>query len=58
MVCIVVHAMDISNNHLELCNKMDIIPLEVSYRDQIKIYTLQTTIYIAKALYTSKVMVI
>ena len=32
---------------------MDIIPLEVSYKDQIKIYLLQTTIYIAKALYTS-----
>ena len=36
----------------------DIIPLEVSYTNQIKIYMLQTTIYVAKALYTSNVMVI
>jgi hypothetical protein len=37
---------------------MDIIPLEVSYRDQIKIYALQSIVYVAKALYTSNVMVI
>ena len=39
-------------------NNMDIIPLEVSYKDQIKIYVLQSIVYVAKALYTSKVMVI
>ena len=43
---------------LELFFMSDIIPLEVSYTNQIKIYALQSIVYIAKALYTLNVMVI
>ena len=43
---------------LELLYMSDIITLEVSYKDQIKIYTLQSIAYAAKALYTLNVRVI
>mgnify|MGYP003140208477 CR=1 len=33
-------------------NEMDIIPLEIPIRDQVKVLSLQLSVWIAKALYT------
>ena len=33
-------------------NEMDIIPLEIPIRDQLKVLSLQLSVWIAKALYT------
>jgi hypothetical protein len=38
--------------HLTRKNEMDIIPLEIPIRDQLKVLILQLSVWIAKALYT------
>ena len=46
LLAMVSYVMDVANAGLDSDSIMDIIPLEVSYKDQLKVYILQCGVYV------------
>ena len=46
LLAMVGHGLDVANAGVDSYTIMDIIPLEVSYKDQLKVYILQCGVYV------------